>query len=143
MIRRLTCGLAATLAVAALVFGGTSFLSGGSKVAADTPGFVFPGGCCFYNGTMVRTVVPPASFPNSGEDNFYAVTNGATGQKGVVAVSPGAVNYHGGHWAVHTVTFNVTPYLLTSEAAVLAAQATGDVTVVRSPAADFLCPIQP
>ncbi len=143
MIRRLVLGLVATLPVAVLVFGGTSFLIGGSRVEADTPGFVFPGGCCFYNGTMVRTVVPPASFPNEGKDNFYAITNGVTGQKGVVAVAPGAVGYNGGHWAVHTVTFTVTPYLLTSEAAVLAAQATGDVTVVRNPAADFLCPIQP
>jgi hypothetical protein len=107
------------------------------------PAFVFPSGCCFYEGRMVRTVVPPASTPKQGRDNFYAFPTGAAaGQKGVVAVAPGDPNYHGGHWAFHAVTFNVTPYLLTSEAAVLAAAATGDVSVARVPANDFRCPIQ-
>jgi hypothetical protein len=107
------------------------------------PAFVFPGGCCFYEGQTVRTVVPPASTPQEGRDNFYAFPNGAAaGQKGVVAVAPGDLDYHGGHWAFHAVTFNVTPYLLTSEAAVLAAAAAGDVSVARVPANDFKCPIQ-
>ncbi|MGH9312688.1 MAG: hypothetical protein ACRD1S_05770, partial [Vicinamibacterales bacterium] len=107
------------------------------------PPFVFPEGCCYYNGTGVRTVVPPAANPQTGRDNFYAITNGVTGQKGVVGVAPGDTDYHGGHWKFHAVTFTVTPYLLTSEAAVLAAQAAGDVTVARDPDADFKCPIQP
>jgi hypothetical protein len=107
------------------------------------PGFVFPDGCCYYQGRVVRTVVPPSAFPNQGRENFYAITNGVTGQKGVVATAPGNLNYSGGHWAFHAVTFTVAPYLLTSEAAVLAAQAAGDVTVMRVPANDFLCPIQP
>ena len=110
---------------------------------ADRPGFVFPGGCCFYQGDVVRTVVPPAATPQEGIDNFYAVMGGAAGQKAVVAVAPGAEGYHGGHWAFHSVTWNVTPYLLTSEAAVLAAAGTGDVTVTRVAANDFKCPIQP
>jgi hypothetical protein len=115
----------------------------GSDVSAR-PAFVFPGGCCFYEGRMVRTVVPPASTPKEGRDNFYAFPSGAAaGQKGVVAVIPGDRDYHGGHWAFHAVTFNVTPYLLTSEAAVLAAAAAGDVSVARVPANDFKCPIQP
>ena len=106
---------------------------------------VFPGGCCFYNGDSVRTVVPPASSPQEGTDPFYAISGGAAGQKGVVGVAPGAAGYHGGHWAVYAVSFNigVTPYLLTSESAVLAAQTAGDVTVTRVPDADFKCPIQP
>jgi hypothetical protein len=107
------------------------------------PGFVFPAGCCYYNDRIVRTVVPPSAFPNAGRENFYAITNGVSGQKGVVATAPGDLNYTGGHWAFHAVTFTVAPYLLTSEAAVLAAQAAGDVTVTRVPANDFLCPIQP
>src|SRR6058998_724252 len=87
---------------------------------AARPGFVFPDGCCYYNGAIVRTVVPPASTPREGTDNFYAFPDGAAaGQKGVVAVAPGAPSYHGGHWKFFAVTFNVTPYLLTSEAAVL------------------------
>jgi hypothetical protein len=112
--------------------------------ASARPEFVFPGGCCFYEGQMVRTVVPPASTPQEGRDNFYAFPNGAAaGQKGVVAVAPGDLDYHGGHWAFYAVTFNVTPYLLTSEAAVLAAASAGDVSVARVPANDFKCPIQP
>ena len=111
------------------------------SVQAARPGFVFPAICCYYNGAVVRTVVPPAAFPNEGRDNFYAVM----GQEifGVVGVAPGAPGYHGGHWKFHSVTWNVAPYLLTSEAAILAAQSSGDVTVTRVPENDFLCPIQP
>jgi len=109
---------------------------------ADRPGFVFPSGCCYYNGMVVRTVVPPAAFPNEGTDNFYAVMGGVPEQKPVVAVAPGDVGYAGGHWAFHSVTWNVAPYLLTSEAAVLAAAGAGDVTITRIPDNDFLYPIQ-
>jgi len=111
------------------------------SVFAATPGF----GNLYYNGTIVRTVVPPASFPNTGIDNFYKVTNGATGQLGIASVAPGADSYHGGHWKVFLVTFNpeTTPVLLTSQAAVLAAQSAGTVTVTRNSSADFLCPVQP
>ncbi len=107
---------------------------------ADRPGFVFPDICCYYNGDVVRTVVPPAAFPNEGRDNFYVVS----GQTifGVVGVAPGAPGYHGGQWKFHLVTWNVDAYPLTSEAAILAAAATGDVTIARNAANDFLCPIQ-
>jgi len=110
---------------------------------ADRPGFVFPGGCCYYEGTVVRTVLPPAATPDDGRDNFYAVMGGVAAQKAVVGVAPGDTNYHGGDWAFHSVTWNVAPYLLTSEAAVLVAAAAGDVTITRIPAKDFKCPIQP
>lgn len=109
------------------------------QLSTSPPPFVFPGGCCYYHDTIVRTVVPPASNPREGRDNFY----GVAGQMGVVGVVPGDTGYHGGHWKFHSVTFNVTPYLLTSEAAVLAAAAAGDVTVTRVPEMDFKCPIQP
>jgi hypothetical protein len=101
-------------------------------------------GNLYYNGTIVRTVVPPSA-TDVALDNFYKVTNGASGQLGVAAVAPGNPDYHGGHWKVFLVTFSsgVTPFLLTSEAAVLAAQAAAQVTVTRAQAMDFLCPIQP
>jgi hypothetical protein len=35
----------------------------------------------------------------------------------------------------------VTPYLLTSDEAVAAAEAAGDVTVTRAPEADNRCPV--
>lgn len=115
-----------------------------SVTASHRPPFVFPAGCCFYQGHVVRTVVPPASTPQKGRDNFYAFpSDGAAGQKGVVGVAPGDQNYHGGHWAFHAVAFNVTPYLLTSEQAVLTAAAAGDVSITRVATNDFRCPIQP
>src|SRR5713101_4685233 len=86
-----------------------------SSVFAATPGF----GNLYYNGAIVRTVVPPAAFPNTGIDNFYKVTNGVTGQLGIASVAPGADGYHGGHWKVFTVT------------------------LTRNASADFLCPVQP
>ncbi len=121
-----------------------SVLAVSAVATAARPGFVFPGGCCFYEGDTVRTVVPPAEFPNQGTDPFYAITNGVSGQKAVVGLAPGDEGYNGGHWAFHSVTFNTGAQksLLTSEAAILAAQAAGAVTVTRVPANDFLCPIQ-
>jgi len=108
---------------------------------AETPPFVFPDFCCYYNGSVVRTVTPPAVFPNEGRDNFYVVKSQPI--IGVTGVAPGSIGYHGGHWKFHLVTWNVIPYPLTSEAAILGAAAAGDVTIARIPANDFLCPIQP
>ena len=102
-------------------------------------------GMLFYDGGTVRTIVPPSASPQEGRDNLYVVSNGAEGQLGIAGVAPGDTGYHGGHWAVHVVTWNegVDAYLLKSEAAVEAAAAAGDVTVVRTPGMDFKCPIQP
>src|SRR3989454_10711374 len=107
---------------------------------AATPGF----GNLYFNGMIVRTVVPPAAFPNTGLDNFYKVTNGAPGQLGIASVAPGRLDYHGGHWKVFTVTFNIgiTPIILTSEKGVLSAENAGMVAVTRNSAAHFGCPIQ-
>lgn len=115
------------------------------SASAARPPFVFPDGCCFYNDRTVRTVVPPSAFPDEGRDNFYAFpSGGATGQNPIVAVAPGDVGYHGGHWKFFAVTWNAgtTPTLLTSEAAVVAAMNADRVTLTRVPANDFLCPIQ-
>jgi hypothetical protein len=102
-------------------------------------------GLLFHDGTTIRTVVVPVSIPDQGTDPFYQVTNGAAGQLGIAGVAPGDGPYHGGAWQVFAVTFNqgVTPYLLTSDEAVFAAKAAGDVTVTRVDAADFRCPVQP
>ena len=103
-------------------------------------------GQLFHDGAIVGTVVTPAPIaPGSGTDPFYKVTNGADGQLGIAGVAPGDGPYHGGSWQVYLVTFNagVTPYLLTSDEAVFAAQAAGDVTVTRAGETDFRCPIIP
>jgi hypothetical protein len=99
------------------------------------PGF----GELYYDGEVVRTVVPPASMTREGRDNLYAIPD----QRAVVAVAPGDTDYHGGQWAFHSVSWNVDSYLLTSEAEVLAAADVGDVTVTRVPENDFKCPVQP
>ena len=106
---------------------------------AATPGI----GQLYYNGGIVRTIVPPSQ-TDIALDNFYKVTNGASGQLGIASVAPGNPNYHGGHWIVNLVTFKsgTTPFLLTSETAVLAAESAGQVTIQRG-ASSFLCPIQP
>jgi hypothetical protein len=71
------------------------------------------------------------------------VTNGTSGQLGIAGVGPGEPGYHGGQWAVYTVTFNagVTPYLLTSDEDVQQALDDGDVTVTRVPEMDNRCPV--
>jgi hypothetical protein len=103
-----------------------------------------PFGQLYYDGEVVRTIVPPATMSKPGRDNFYVVLEGgADGQLGIAAVAPGDTNYHGGKWAFHSVIWNVDPYLLTSETDVLAAETVGDVTITRVPAMDFKCPIQP
>ena len=103
------------------------------------PGF----GNLYYDGEVVRTVVPPAAAPKEGRDNLYPIMGGAEGQLPVAAVAPGDTDYHGGQWAVHVVTWNTDPYLLTSEGDILAAETAGDVTITRVPEADFKCPVQP
>jgi hypothetical protein len=124
--------------IAAVALAGALALAlSGSASAQAGKGFLF------HNGDVVRTVVPPASIPHGGIDPIYNVTNGVEGQLGIAGVAPGDGPYHGGRWAVHLVTFNpgVTPYLLTSDNAVFAAQAAGDVTVTRNPEADNRCPV--
>ena len=136
--------MAASRRLATLLVVAAAVLAVSAVATAARPGFVFPGSCCYYQGDSVRTVVPPAAFPNQGTDPFYAITNGVAGQKAVVGLAPGDAGYNGGHWAFHSVTFNAgaAKSLLTSEGAILVAQAAGLVTVTRIPANDFLCPIQ-
>ena len=101
-------------------------------------------GQLFHDGAVVGTVVTPSPIAaGTGTDPFYNVTNGASGQLGIAGVAPGDGPYHGGSWQVFLVTFNsgVTPYLLTSDEAVMAAEAAGDVTVTRAGDADFRCPV--
>lgn len=109
-----------------------------TEVHARRPGF----GLLYYEDEVVRTVVPPASTPNQGRDNFYVVTNGVESQLGIAAVAPGDQGYHGGDWKVFTVTFVGEPQLLTSEADVVVAWMLELVDVERVPMADFKCPIQ-
>lgn len=132
-----------------LVFAGASKVFVGAVVtgvllaAGSAPAFATVGfGNLFLNGAVVGTTVVPAPVPaGSGRDPFFEVTNGAPGQLGIAGVGPGDSSYHGGDWEFFAVTFNTTPYLLTSADAVMAAAARGDVTVTREPNHDFRCPV--
>jgi hypothetical protein len=128
------------LAVAATAVAIAAPFALAGPVQADSPKAAAGFGRLFYDGTVVRTVATPTSMPGRGVDTIYPVVGGAAGQLSVTAVAPGD-NYHGGRWAVHVVTWNVAPYLLTSDEAVEAAAAAGDVTITRNPAADFVCPV--
>lgn len=110
-------------------------------VAAVTPAFAGQParGTLWLDGEQVRTLVLQTATPQEGRDPLYLVP----GTGGVAGVGPGDRGYHGGDWAVHLVSWNVEPYLLTSKEAVLAAASAGDVTITRNAEADFRCPIQP
>jgi hypothetical protein len=118
-----------------------------ATLAAALPLLAAPAGATagkgqlFLDGDVVGTTVVPAPLPRGGTDPFFAVTNGVAGQEGIAGVGPGQPGYTGGDWAVYDVTFTSAPYLLTSDEAVAAAEAAGDVSVTRDAAADFRCPI--
>jgi len=121
-----------------------SLVAGAIAFGASVPASASTGkGNLFHDGAVVGTVVVSVAIPGQGTDPFYSVTNGSAGQLGIAGVAPGDGAYHGGAWQVLSVTFGtgVTPYLLTSDEAVMAAQQTGDVTVTRAAAADFRCPV--
>ena len=122
-----------------------TFLVAGTALLAALPAMATTEtGQLFHDGAVVGTVVTPSPIAaGSGTDPFYKVTNGASGQLGIAGVAPGDGPYHGGSWQVYVVTFNpsVTPYLLTSDEAVIAARDAGDVTVTRAGNADFRCPV--
>lgn len=113
------------------------FVSGNAFAA--TPNF----GMLYYDGGVVQTVVPPSE-TKKGFDDLYVVLDeeGMQIQMAIAGVAPGDRNYHGGHWIVNEVTFNVDPYELKSEADVIEAESSGDVTVTKT-MRYFLCPIQP
>jgi hypothetical protein len=98
-------------------------------------------GTLLYEGTEVRTVVTPAAIPGRGVDDLYAVQAGVSDQKPVTSVAPGDRDYNGGRWAFHAVTWNTTPYLLSSADDVLAAEKAGHVTIDRVEEMDFVCPV--
>ena len=134
MKKKLFIGMLA--AVCMVIF---SLPAAAERKGKGPPGF----GELYYEGEVVRTVVPPASNPFQGRDNIYPIDGGAEGQLPVAAVAPGDRDYHGGKWAVNLVEWNTEPYLLTSEDEILDAAAAGDVTITRVPGNDFKCPIQP
>jgi hypothetical protein len=114
-----------------------------AQAAATRAGGEF--GNLFLDGRVVRTFGTPVEFPGQGRDPLYTFASGVEGQLSVSAVGPGTGNFHGGAWQVYVVSWSngVSPYLITSDEAVAAAAAAGDVRVTRNAAGDFRCPVLP
>jgi hypothetical protein len=100
-------------------------------------------GQLYHDGEVLRTFGVPSTLPHGGRDPLFVFTNGVSEQLSVTSVAPGDQGYHGGAWAVYEVAFTGDPYLLTSDEAIAAAAAGGDVTVTRSASQDFRCPVLP
>jgi hypothetical protein len=130
-----------SVATAALA---VSLLAAASPAQADSTNASVGFGQLYYDGAVVRTVATPTSQPGAGVDAIYAFPGDkADGQLSITSVAPGDRDYHGGRWAVYVVEWNVTPYTITSDAALLAAAGGGELSIARMPAADFVCPVTP
>ncbi len=74
MLKKLLLGPAAALVLL--------YVSAAPALASSEVGH----GSLFLDGVVVGTVVPPAQLPaGTGQDPFYKVTNGASGQLGIAA----------------------------------------------------------
>ena len=113
-------------------------------VAASAVSAGGPPSLGFYvDGTRYRTVGTPTDFshtgaPASSYDRIYALGNGLAN---VAEAKPGDHDFNGGRWMVLPVTWNVTPYQLTSAEAVWAAAAAGELSIGTTPIRMFECPV--
>ena len=106
-----------------------------------------PGAAFYVDGpdNIYRTIGTPTDLsgtgaPASSFDTLYAIEGQSLA---VSSTAPGDSDYNGGRWMRFQVTWNTTPYVLTSEADVLAAADAGDVTISPTPDAQFVCPVIP
>jgi hypothetical protein len=130
MRARLVAGASAAL----LLLGVTA-----SAVAAGGP----PSLGFYVDGVRYRTLDTPTDLsgtgaPASSFDTIYALGDGLAN---VAEAKPGDQDFNGGRWMVFPVTWNVTPYQLTSAEAVLAAADAGDLTIASEPVRLFECPV--
>ena len=81
----------------------------------------------------------------SGTDPFATFTNSTDpDQLGVAEFAPGSpTGHHGGRWAVYRATWTSgdSSTLVTSWSRLVALADSGQLTLVRDPAADFRCPV--
>lgn len=100
-------------------------------------------GTIYADGETFRTFGVPARVdPGTGTDPIISFSN--FDQGGIAQYPPGEGS-HGGRWMVWVATW-VDPgdaHLLTDFDDVIALVESGDITLVRMPAADFRCPILP
>lgn len=127
----------AMLALATLLLlgtGATSALATPQGSPPIDPDAIYADGTLF--GTIGLNPLPFNDNPHS-FDTLYLVP----GQQPVAEAAPGP-GYNGGRWLPVSVTWNTTPYLLTSYDAVQAAADAGDITLgAPQYEATFLCPL--
>jgi hypothetical protein len=125
---------------------------------AALPAFALPGQPDFGEhiyvdgvawGTKATTPLPNPDGAAGSFDKLYVFKNGEPGQLLVAEAAPGDTDYNGGRWEVYTVEWvSGTPSVLTSDAAVLAAEQAGMLTITKGsfeggPPAYFSCPLLP
>lgn len=106
----------------------------------------------YYEGEVVKTLVPPAAMTQVGTEDFYVVFENDVApmprQRPVIETAPGDKDYRGGKWAFQKVTWDgaeldgMAPYELKSVLDVLVAHAAQYINIIRVPENDFKCPVQ-
>jgi hypothetical protein len=102
-------------------------------------------GAVYVNDMVYRVFGNSANVPDgTGTDPFAKFTNSTNAaQDGVAEFAPGTGDSHGGRWAVYRATWTTgdPATLVTSWAALQQYVASGQLSLVRDPAADFRCPV--
>ena len=103
-------------------------------------------GAVYANDSIYRVFGNAANVPDgTGTDPFAKFTNSTNAsQFGVAEFAPGSpTGHHGGRWAVYQATWTSgdAATLVTSWSQLESLVASGQVSLVRTPAADFRCPV--
>src|SRR3954447_19329295 len=103
-------------------------------------------GAVYANDAIYRVFGNSANVPDgTGTDPFATFTNsGNADQLGVAEFAPGSpTGHHGGRWAVYRATWisGDSSTLVTSWTQLESLVASGQLSLVRDPAADFRCPV--
>ena len=117
-----------------------------SAVAGTAAASGQPFGSVYIHDQVYQVFGNPANVPDgSGTDPFAKFSNSTNAaQKGVAEFAPGdAGDSHGGRWAVYQATWTNgdASTLVTSWQQLEALVQSGDLTLTRTPAADFRCPV--
>jgi hypothetical protein len=99
----------------------------------------------YVDGVQYATVGTPTDLSGTGApaSSFQPIYALGGDLLNVTTAAPGDPGYRGGRWMVFPVTWNVTPYQITSDEQLFAAQTAGDLTVATAPVKEFECPVIP
>jgi hypothetical protein len=104
-------------------------------------------GTVYVDDAVYRVFGNAANVPDgTGTDPFAIFTNSTNGdQRGVAEFAPGSpTGHHGGRWAIYRATWTASgdpSTLVTSWSALQGHYLSGELDLVRDPAADFRCPV--